>query len=75
MVPPRGRIERTGPPFDYPAPTVPEADQFVAVLAFALAHDGPDDGVEARAVTATGQYAHPHARTLSDRIAPFAGVP
>ena len=43
-----------------PAPAVAVADDRVAVLAHALAHDGPDDRVQSGAVAATGQHSDSH---------------
>ena len=68
IVPPRGSRPRTDrsseQAIDSPsisaAPTVAVADDRVAVLAHALAHDGPDDRVQPRAVAAAGQHSDPH---------------
>ena len=67
IVPPRGSSPRTGSQrqvdrlaLDHAAPTVPVADDRVAVLADAFAHDGPDDGVQSRAVATTGQHPDSH---------------
>ena len=60
IVPPRGSSPRDGVErqvhrlaLDHAAPAVAVADDRVAVLADALAHDGPDHRVQARARTAT----------------------
>ena len=72
-VPPRGSVPRIdstvsvdGAAFTDPVPRVEESDHLVAVDPLADADRGPDHGVEAWAVTTTGQdsYAHASDRTL-----------
>ena len=67
IVPPRGRMprhcvdaQRHGHALERAAPAVAEADEVEAVLLHALADDGPDDGVQAGAVAATGEYSDAH---------------
>ncbi len=50
----------------WPAPSVAEADEVEAVVGDSLADDGPDDRIEPRAVTATGQHSDAHVRLLLD---------
>ena len=50
---------------DHAAPAVAEADDLVAVHAFALADDGADHRVEPGAVAAAGQHADAHATSSS----------
>ena len=54
------QVQRHGVALEHAPPAVAEPDELVAVLADALADDGPDDGVEARAVAAAGQDADAH---------------
>ena len=44
----------------HPVPGVEEADDLVAVDPLALAHDGPDHGIQPRAVAAAGEDADSH---------------
>ena len=67
IVPPRGRMPRTGSTSSGPAspverapPAVAEADELVPVGRDALAHDRPDDRVQPGAVAAAGEHADPH---------------
>ena len=67
MVPPRGRMPRTAATssghrqaLERALPAVAEADELVAVLLHALAHDGPDHRVETGAVAAAGQHSDAH---------------
>jgi hypothetical protein len=55
------QVQRHRVALEHPSPAVPEPDDLVVVLADPLADDGPDDGVEARAVAAAGQDADAHA--------------
>ena len=71
-VPPRGSVPRMRstssgivPVLDDAPPAVAEADELVAVVALALAHDGPDHGVQARAVAAAGEHSDPHLRHVT----------
>ena len=57
----RGDAERHGQALERALPAVAEADELVAVLADALADDGPDDRVEAGAVAAAGEDSDAHA--------------
>ena len=45
-------------------PRVEEADDLVAVDTLALAHDGPDDGVQPRAVAAPGEHTDSHVASV-----------
>ena len=74
MVPPRGRMPRTVGTsrgiviaLERPLPAVAEADELVAVLAHAAAHDRTDDRVESGAVAPASENADAHGSTLSSR--------
>ena len=54
---PEGRPRRgNGLVLHHPPPPVAEAEESVAVVALTLAHDRPEDGVQAGAVTAAGEH-------------------
>ena len=56
-------VERHREALERALPAVAEPDELVPVLLHALAHDGPDDGVEPGAVAAAGQDSDAHARS------------
>ena len=75
--PPRGADgELDGLAVEHAPPAVAEPDDLVAVHAFALAHDGPDHRVEARAVAAAGEHpdAHGHQCDASPARSAVAAV-
>jgi hypothetical protein len=53
-------VERAGEVLGQALPAVTESDEGVAVLDFALADDGPDHGIEPRAVATAGQHSDSH---------------
>lgn len=58
-------VERASQVLGQAPPVVTESDEAVAMLDFAFAHDGPDDGIKPRAVVATaGQHADSHHHSL-----------
>jgi hypothetical protein len=63
-----GDVETDGVVLQGSSPAVPEAGEVVAVLLHALADDGPDDGVEAGAVAASGQYSDAHGTVPSPQV-------
>jgi hypothetical protein len=67
----RGEIDRLE--VDDAAPAVTEADEVVAVHAFALPDHCPDHRVEARAVAAAGKHADPHLH-LRQRVSLHPGA-
>ena len=73
--------QRHRPPLEHPVPGVEEPDELVAVGALALAHDGPDDGVQAGAVPASREDSDAHGCRLRGRdlavlsIRPWDGTP
>ncbi len=73
MVPPRGSIPRIVSTVSgmvrrsqIAVPGVEEADHLVAVVAFGLAHDGADHGVESGAVASAGEHADSHPVRIRD---------
>ena len=75
IVPPRGRMPRTcATPssvviaLQRPAPAVEEADELEAVLGHALADDGADDRVQARAVATASEHSDAHGFSSVDWI-------
>ena len=53
-------VERAGEVLGQALPTVTESDEAVAVLDFASADHGPDNGIEPRAVATAGQHSNSH---------------
>src|SRR5205823_1737909 len=53
-------IENHRAVLEHALPAVAEAHELVAVVAFPFSHDGTDDSIEARTVTATGQESYAH---------------
>ena len=53
-------------PLTYPVPRIEEAEHLVAVVAFGLANDGADHGVEPGAVAPAGEHADSHAVRICD---------
>ena len=49
-------------PFQRTTPPVAETDELVTVNLDAFAHNGPDDGIQSRAVPTTGQHSDAHRR-------------
>ena len=68
-------VERHGLAVDDPSPPVDEAEQLVAELALALADHRPDHGVQAGAVSATGEHGYPHRRSPRGSTAPIGAHP
>ena len=69
-----GHAERPAVALERAAPAVAVADELVAVVADALAHDRPDDRVQAGAVAAAGEHSDPHRPQLrSCRRRPLGG--
>jgi hypothetical protein len=73
-------VEDGRPVFDHAAPAVEETHELVAEHGLALAHDGADHGVEARAIATPGQDSYSHAPTPCDRAVvmeppPTGGIP
>src|SRR5690606_5855825 len=66
--PDRGHVQGPGQVLQRSAPAVAVADELVAVGADALAHDGPDDRVEARAVATAGEHTDSHDRIPPGRL-------
>ena len=58
-------VEWHAAPLDDATPPVRVPDELVLVGDFTLAHDGPDDGIETRAVAAAGQYPDSHGSAIS----------
>ena len=58
--------ERDGAPLTNAVPGVEESDHLVAVVAFGLAHDGADHGVESGAVASAGEHADSHPVRICD---------
>ena len=83
IVPPRGSSPRTRPQrqvhrlaLDRHRASRGGSRRRVAVVAHALAHDGPDHRVQTRAIAAAGQHPDPHGRLLClPYPAASAGVP
>ena len=55
-----GHAQRCSVSIDRAAPTISETRKFVSVNLNAIAHNGPDDGVQSWAVPATSEHTDPH---------------
>ena len=59
--------------FQGSSPSVTKSDEFVTVYLDALAHDGSDHGVQARAVAAASQHSYTHGRSVPKKGCPEVG--